>query len=125
MPKLHVLGKKLTKCIFLFLLLGSGAYKHCTESFLFSLVNPTGAGPTKLPLKGTSNQNGILCNSGYGPTFGAGHDLHVANVANTNANSHSNLNSTYESPPHVTPTTFLASNRNFVVNEVEVFVFRE
>ena len=125
MPKVACIRQKVTKYIFLFILLGSGTYKHCTESFLFSLVNPTGAGPTKLPLRGTSNQNGIYCNSGYGPAFGGGHDLCIANVANTNSNSYSNLNTTYESPPHVTPTTFLAGNKNFVVNEVEVFAFRE
>ena len=111
--------------MFVFVFPVSGAYKHCTESFLFSLVNPTGAGPTKLPLKGTSNQNGIFCNSAYGPTFGGNHDLHIANVANTNSNSYSNLNNTYQSPPHATTTTFLAGNQKFVVNELEVFAFRE
>ena len=47
------------------------------ESFLFSLVNPSGATQTKLPLKGTANNYGIYCNSSYGPTFGGGHDLKI------------------------------------------------
>ena len=103
---------------------GVSGYKSCTESFLFSLVNPSGTAPTKLPLKGTANQNGIYCSSGYGPTFGGGHDLHISNDANANSNSYSSLNNAFESPPHITPSTFFAGNQKFVVNELEVFIFQ-
>ena len=50
-------------------ILGSCSCKHCKESFLFSLVNPSGAWPTLLPLKGTKNQNGFFYKSSYGPTL--------------------------------------------------------
>ena len=108
---------------FLCVILGSGSYKYCAESFLFSLVNPSGTELTKMPLKGTSNQNGIYCSSGYGPTFGGGHDLHIANVANTNSNSYSGLGHTYQCPAN-TNSSFLVGQKNFSVNEMEVFVFK-
>ena len=103
---------------------GVNSYKSCTESFLFSLVNPSGTAPTKLSLKGTSNQNGIYCHNGYGPTFGGGHDLYITSDANANSNSGSTLGHTFESPPHITPSTFFAGKPKFVVNELEVFIFQ-
>ena len=95
------------------------------DSFLFSLVNPSGAIQTKLPLKGTANSCGIYCNGSYGPMFGGGHDLKISNDGNTNADSYSQLDHTYECPPHAVNTTFLVGNKNFTVDEVEVFVFQE
>ena len=95
------------------------------DSFLFSLVNPSGATQTKLPLKGTANNYGIYCNSSYGPTFGGGHDLKIGNDGNTNTDSYSQLDHTYECPPHAANTTFLVGSKNFTVDEVEVFVFQE
>lgn len=95
------------------------------ESFLFSLVNPSGDKPTKLPLKGTSNDNGIYCDGSEGPTFGGGHDLKIGNNANVNTDSYTQLGTTYECPPHASSTTFLAGDENFTVDELEVFVFQE
>lgn len=106
------------------LFLGSGTYKHCNESFLFSIVNASGVGPTKLKLKGSSNQSGICCNSSFGPVFGAGNDLCIYGNSNANSNSHSNLNNTYECPPNVNASTFLAGNSKFCVDELEVFVYQ-
>lgn len=105
-------------------ILGSCSWKHGKESFLFSLLNPSGAGPTLLPLKGSKNQNGIFCKSSYGPTFGAGFDLFIANGANANSESYSNLGQSYDGPPDANCETFLAGQRNFVVTELEVFVFQ-
>lgn len=102
---------------------GSCAYKYCGESFLFSLVNLSGSKPTKMPLTGTSNQNGIYCHSGYGPTFGGNHDLHIANGANANANSYTNIGHTYQCPANGN-SSFLVGQRNFSVDEVEVFAFK-
>ena len=97
-------------------------YKPCVTSFLFSLVNPSGMGPTKLPLKIDKYDKRIYCNRAYGPTFGEGHDLHISSNANSNSDSYSKLNDTYECPPNVNPSTLLAGSANFVVNELEVFV---
>ena len=103
--------------------LGSNNYKHCAESFLFSLGNPSGTEPTKMPLIGNNNQSGILCNSGYGPTFGGGHDLHIARGANANSSSYSKLGNTYQCPTNAN-SSFLVGRRDFSVNEIEVFVFK-
>ena len=113
------------KQTYLFLISAVSGWKSCTESFLFSLVNASGATPTKMPLKGTSNHCGIYCNSGYGPSFGAGHDLHIANGANANSSSYSNLGNTYQCPANANSSTFLAGQKNFSVNEAEVFVFKD
>lgn len=111
--------------IFFSLILISGVtgYKQCTESFLFSLVNPSGSELTKMLLRGTNNQNGICCNSSYGPTFGGGNDLYIASGANANSNSYSNLGNSYEYPPHAN-ASFLVGQQKFTVNELEVFVFQ-
>lgn len=113
-------------CLFYFpfFFIGSGTYKHCHESFLFSFVNASGVAPTKMKLKGSSNQNGIYCNSSYGPAFGGGHDFCISSNSNANTNSYSNLSNTYECPPNVTARTFLAGSYNFYVNELEVFVYQ-
>ena len=104
-------------------ILGSGSYKYCAESFLFSLVNPSGSEPTKMPLTGNYNKNGIHCRSEYGPTFGGNHDLYIATGANANSNSYSILGYTYKCPGNGN-SSFLVGQRNFSVNEVEVFVFK-
>lgn len=103
---------------------GSTGYKWCEKSFLFSLINQSGAGPTKMKLKGSSNQNGIYCNNSCGPTFGGGHDLFITSGPNTDNNSYSNLNSTYECPPNMVADSFLAGSYNFYIHELEVFVFQ-
>ena len=103
--------------------LGSDDYKHCVESFLFSLVNQSGTGPTKMPLKGNNNQSGICCYNRYGPTFGGGHDLYIASGANANSSSYSNLGNTYQCPTNAN-SSFLVGERDFSVNEIEVFVFK-
>lgn len=113
------------KQTYLFLISVGSGWKSCTESFLFSLVNASGATPTKMPLNGTSNQHGIYCNSGYGPSFGAGHDLYIANGANANSSSYSILGTTYQCPAYANSSSFLAGQRNFSVNEVEVFVLKD
>ena len=87
-------------------------------------MNASGAKPTKMPLTGTANEYGIFCDSGYGPTFGGNHDLHIANGANANSSSYSNLGNTYRCPANANASSFLAGKRNFSVNEVEVFVFK-
>ena len=86
-------------------------------------MNPSGAEPIKMPLTGTNNQNGIFCNSGFGPSFGGGHDLCIANGANANSSSYSVLCNSYGYPPHGN-ASFLVGQKNFMVNEWEVFLFQ-
>ena len=86
-------------------------------------MNPSGSELTKMPLRGTNNQNGICCKSSYGPTFGGGHDLYIASGANANSSSYSNLGNTYQCPTNAN-SSFLVGGRDFSVNEIEVFVFK-
>ena len=84
------------------------------------MVNPHGLGPTKMPLV-QSHQNAIKCNCGYGPSFGAGHDLHISGNANVNTSSYSYLGDSYQCPAGQPGYTFLAGNMNFTVADYEVF----
>ena len=77
-----------------------------------------------MPLKGNSNQYGICCHSGYGPTFGGGYDLYIASGANANSSSYSNLGHTYQCPTNGN-SSFFVGQRDFSVNEMEVFVFKD
>ena len=71
-----------------------------------------------MPLK--TQHNAISSYSSYGPTFGAGHDLHISNNANANSSSYSRLGLTYECPPGQQETFFTGSNP-FTVTDYEVF----
>ena len=104
--------------------IGSGTFKRATNSFLFSLVNPNGLPPTKMPLIAGKEGNAMFCNSGYGPTFGGGHDVYIVNAPNSN-NCGVKLNHSYQCPAGQNATTFLTGNQNFTVSELEVFGFKK
>ncbi|KAL9951575.1 hypothetical protein ACROYT_G044259 [Oculina patagonica] len=103
---------------------GSGTFKKAPDSFLFSLVNPSGLPPTKIPLIAGEVGKAIWCNSTFGPTFGSGHDLCISNAPNSNACC-VNLNSTYQCPAGQNADTFLTEAELFTITEMEVFGFEE
>ena len=92
---------------------------HCLQSFVFSMVNPQGMAPSKMPLV-KYQQNAIYCQSDYGPSFGGGHDLHISTNANSSGSSYSNLGHTYQLPTGQ-QNTFFTGARNFNVTDYEVF----
>ncbi|XP_078350460.1 BTB/POZ domain-containing adapter for CUL3-mediated RhoA degradation protein 3-like [Oculina patagonica] len=101
-----------------------GEYVTCKEAFLFSMVNPQGLGPTKMPL--VKNQDyAMYCDSNLGPTFGGGHDLHTGENANKTASSYSQLGYSYESPPGGQQEMFFTGVRNFIVTNYEVYGFHQ
>ena len=64
----------------------------------------------------------IYRGSGYRPTFGGGHDIHIADNANQNTHSHTGFGDSYSLPNGVTnPSTILAGTFRFSPDEVEVF----
>ena len=69
----------------------------------------------------------MYCSSGYGPTFGGGHDIRISNYASSNSNSYSNLGYNYSPPSGYSYSstfaqTFLAGTYyNFTPDEVETF----
>ena len=78
-------------------------------NFLFSL-------DTRLLYKNTSGTYHTYHNGSYGPTFGGGHDLYIANECLNNTSSHSakkdyGMTSSYE----------LNGEKNFKVLDYEVF----
>ena len=98
-------------------------YVNCCQAFLFSLVNPSTVGATKLSLIAGKEGFGIVCNRNYGPVFGDGHDLCISNNANTSYNS-SRLSNTYQLPPGQ-QSTFFTGAQNFTVTDYEVFGFQQ
>jgi hypothetical protein len=70
-------------------------------------------------------QYAIRCNPEFGPTFGFGNDIYVANNANTTMDSCSNLGKAYSHPQYAHGTneaqTFLAESYYFQLAEIEVF----
>ena len=88
------------------------------QAFLFSIVNPHGLEPRKLPLK-THKEVAVWRKSEYGPTFGEGYDLHISGNANRNEKSYSVFSS--YSCPEGKQKTFFTGARNFTVSNYEVF----
>ena len=101
-----------------------GSYSYSAQSFIFSLKNKDNLDPFKVLVKNL--ENGIYGNNDYGPTFGAGHDIHISNNANGNRNSYNNLGHSYVQPPGYTQGSseirnLFAGSYKFQPNEVEVF----
>ncbi len=70
----------------------TGGYIAAPGSFLFSLRNNDDLPPFKAPLKNEITLYGIYRTGGYGPTFGAGHDLRIS------SSSFTNFGHAYQSP---------------------------
>ncbi len=72
--------------------------------------------------KVTRPSSAIYMKSIFGPTFGAGHDIYIADKANSSINSYTKFGVSYK-PPRGTKdqNTILAGTFNFTPDEVEVF----
>ena len=107
----------------------SDKYQYDSKAFLFSLANKPGWAPVKLPQTGRYSSDraySVRFGSGYGPTFGGGHDIHISNSASSNSHSYSNLGNTYSAPSEYSyrstfARTFLAGTYNFTPDEGETF----
>ena len=107
--------------------LGGDRYIKCDECFLFSFANKDHLAPFKMPVY--QNQgNALYTNSGYGPTFGSGYDLYIANEANAGKSSYTVMGSVYKPPPGYSSNTVKANNllagtTHFTPTDVEVYYF--
>ncbi len=64
----------------------------------------------------------IYMQSSFGPTFGTGHDIYIADKANGNKNSYTNFGTSYKLPSGAKDReTILAGTHRFTPDEVEVF----
>ena len=91
-----------------------------SNSFIFSLLDKEGLTPFKSMV---AQPHSAICSwSNYGPTFGGGHDIHIADNANQNTGSYTRFGYTYSPPSGVTDvSTILAGTHQFSPDEVEVF----
>ena len=103
-------------------------YWYDAEAFLFSLGNEPGWMPVKLNQTGSyyySPWNAIYSCSYYGPTFGAGHDIYIANNAAYLSSSYSYLY-TYRPPSGYGygGRSLLAGSYHFTPAEIETFFYK-
>ncbi len=100
-----------------------GAYIPDSTAFLFTLVNPNNT-PLKLPVLPLSLQSATYHNSVYGPTFGWGHDLYIADSCNLNAKSFA-WSLSYTLPNGLAGSAggdWMLGSSYFQVSEIEVFL---
>jgi hypothetical protein len=100
----------------------SGGYDNDTKNYIFTLTNGSNVPPSKFSLM--PGKNGSYSNSGYGPTFGGGHDLYICSTMTSGNGNYTNFGYSYNSPPGLNSTqkqAFLAGAYNFTVKEIEVY----
>jgi hypothetical protein len=99
----------------------SASYKpdNNRKSFLFTLKSPRGSEARKFGMASTANA--IYCNSSYGPTFGNGHDICVADAGNTNRSSYTLLGNGYPNDTGINGAQLFTGEQSYTVREIEVF----
>ena len=85
-----------------------------STAFLFSLVNPQNA-PYKIMIPGTYVPFAICSQLSYGPTFGNGHDLCIADNSNINTDSYNFISS------YPNPNGYMDGVYHFQTVEIQVF----
>jgi len=105
----------------------SSTYTSNDKTFLFQLADDKGKNIIKVPTS-TGKGSSTYGASGYGPTFGGGHDLYICQNSNSVTSSYSNLGHTYTHPTFaygsIQAKNFLAGSYNFIVKEIEVFALK-
>ena len=74
----------------------SGAYVKSSNTFLFRLRPST----KRYDIKAGKEGNAMYTNSGYGPTFGGGHDLYIVSSALSSTSSYTNGGHSYVFPSY-------------------------
>lgn len=93
-----------------------------SQSFLFTLVNPTGNVPVTITPK--PGAGGIKCQSDYGPTFGASqcYDLQVWSTGlDISTSGYLDLGYGFTCLENVNNKTFFTGKSEFSISELEVF----
>ena len=100
----------------------NSSYYAANGSFLFTLTNIYGIGPTKFP-NNQNYDNAVYHNSGYGPTFGGNHDLYISGNCLNNNSSSSELGYYYSDILGKGNSIFSGNNNSnsFKLKEIEVF----
>ena len=92
---------------------------------MYSLRNNDNLAPFKAPLRDENDVEAIYSYSGYGPTFGGGHDLFIANNAGSTTDSLTKFGRSYQPPPGYTwaetnTRSLLPGSYNFSPSQTEV-----
>ena len=114
--------ESLIVCVLFFVSSGSSGYQYSTNTFLYSLRNYNGYGYFKQDITNGYYQYATYSESYYGPTFGGGFDMNIANDAGGNTNSHFNCHS-YRSGPYCDYRIWVGTRygNNFRPDELEVY----
>ena len=91
-----------------------------SESFLFTLVNPSGNDPIKITRK-ADNSGGIRSHENMGPSFGnkTFYDFQV--WSSGSATGQLDLGYGFTCPDNVDKTTYFTGKSPFTITELEVF----
>jgi len=96
----------------------AGCYQYDSNAWIYLLRSSRGDQPEKWTATIYPN-NAIYGNGGYGPTFGGGHDIYLANNCNNGGGSYSNFGNTYSGN---SDRNKLAGEYNFKVTDYEVWL---
>ncbi len=101
-----------------------GTWKSDPNAFIFSLTNKENR-PLKMKIDPNERQYAIGFHSSYGPRFGYGCDILIADNSNTTMFSYSYLGHSYKHPQYEEGTneakSFLAGSFYFQLDEIEVY----
>ena len=106
-------------CLFPYSAAGAVEAKADNQSFLFTLVNPSGGEPTKITANPDAS-GGIRCKGDMGPSFGtlSYYDLQIWNKESC---GRLNLSFGFIGPPNVNCSNYFTGENVFEINEMEVF----
>jgi hypothetical protein len=96
----------------------NGNFKYDDKAFLFSFKNKIEK-PIKLPI--VEPDKAIICHESYGPIFGSGNDICIANNCDQNSSSYSYISSYYATELIKNNRNILSGSTNFNCIEVEIF----
>jgi hypothetical protein len=89
------------------------------QSFVFCVKTSMNSDARSFPLVNSSK---AICGiSSYGPIFGNGWDILVANSCNENTSSYTNLGNAYRNDTGLSGQEVFTGEYNFQVKEIEVF----
>jgi hypothetical protein len=102
----------------------SKKHKSDQNAFIFSLTNKDNT-PLKMKIDSNEHKYAIRCHPKFGPIFGSGDDIFIADNANISKSNYSRLGHSYKHPQYAFGTneakTFLAGSNRFQLDEIEVY----
>jgi hypothetical protein len=87
----------------------TACWTRANKAFLFALSGGSISSPCKMKLKDANDERAIYCDSAYGPTFGADHDMYVSG-----SNVYLDPGCSYDRGP--------LPNGRYTIKEMEVFL---